>query len=259
MPVSLLPRPSDFASAGYEKEGYLVVRAAFSASEVEQVRGFVEGIADPTTLRSPEGPRRYDDDTARDRGVCLLSRVEYFRNTHLGLRAMAQDPRLLGIASLLLGEPAVLFKDKVNFKRPGSSGFDPHQDAQAGWERYAVSFVTVLVSLDAATVENGCLEIAPGRHREGLLGPLLAPISPALAESLRFEPLPTAPGDVVFFGARTPHRSASNCTDESRRVLYLTYNGLSGGDQYERYFADKLAAYPPDDLRVPGSLHRYKV
>ena len=35
---------------------------------------------------------------------------------------------------------------KVNFKMPGSNGFIPHQDAQAGWNSYASFFITVLIS-----------------------------------------------------------------------------------------------------------------
>ncbi len=66
-----------------------------------------------------------------------------------------------------MGGPVVLFKDKINFKMPGGPGFKAHQDQQAGWTRYAPLFVTALVTIDPATLENGCLEMVPGRHREG--------------------------------------------------------------------------------------------
>jgi len=259
MPVSAFPGLTDSALALFAHDGFVVVRGLFSTSEVEQARRYVEEVASPSNVTSGDEPRRYSDDSARDRGRSLLSRVEYFRNTHRGLGEMTRDPKLLGIVSLLLGEPAVLFKDKINYKRPGSSGFEPHQDAQAGWETYAASFVTALVSVDSTTIKNGCLEIAAKRHRDGLLGPLFAPIMGPPLESLTFQPVTTDAGDVVFFGARTPHQSAPNCSGESRRVLYLTYNGLSAGDQYERYFAEKLQSYPPDDRRAPGALHRYRV
>ena len=38
---------------------------------------------------------------------------------------------LLDVASALLGEPAVLYKEKVNYKLPGGAGYAPHQDAPA--------------------------------------------------------------------------------------------------------------------------------
>ena len=38
--------------------------------------------------------------------------------------------RIVEATSQLFGEPAVLWKEKMNFKKPGSAGFAPHQDAQ---------------------------------------------------------------------------------------------------------------------------------
>jgi len=64
----------------------------------------------------------------------------------------------------------VLFKDKINFKLPGGDGFKPHQDQQAGWSTYADLFITAMVSLDATTADNGCLELCAGQHTRGLLG-----------------------------------------------------------------------------------------
>ncbi|HIE20180.1 MAG TPA: phytanoyl-CoA dioxygenase family protein, partial [Rhodospirillales bacterium] len=53
----------------------------------------------------------------------------------------------------------MLFKEKVNFKMPGGGGFKPHQDSQAGWDKYADFYVSALVSIDEATVKNGCLQL----------------------------------------------------------------------------------------------------
>jgi ectoine hydroxylase-related dioxygenase (phytanoyl-CoA dioxygenase family) len=72
-------------------------------------------------------------------------------------------------------------------------------------------------------------------------------------------PLPTAPGDAVFFDSYVPHASKPNLTPDSRRVLYLTYNRAADGDLRARYFADKRAAFPPDIDRKPGVEYRYRV
>ena len=72
--------------------------------------------------------------------------------------------------SELFGEPAVLFKDKINFKLPGGDGFAAHQDAQAGWDVYAPLHITAMIAIDATTAENGSLEMLPGVHTQGLLG-----------------------------------------------------------------------------------------
>ena len=141
---------------------------------------------------------------------------------------------------------------------PGGAGFKAHQDQQAGWGRFAPLFVTALVSIDAATVENGCLEIAAGRHKQGLLGEEWRPLDAAAAR-LELEPIPTAPGDVILFDSFVPHASKENFTDAPRRVLYLTYNRASEGDHRLRYYREKHASFPPDIDRVPGRAYVFRV
>jgi ectoine hydroxylase-related dioxygenase (phytanoyl-CoA dioxygenase family) len=241
----------------YRRDGFLVLRGLFSETECATLRAAVDELAAPP--QAPGGARWYSDDEAAAQGRVVLSRVEYFRSFHEGLRDVMASPKLLEPLRQLLGEPAVLFKDKINYKIPGSSGFEPHQDAQAGWDRYCRTQVTALVSLDATTHANGCLELARGRHTTGLLGEMWKPLSDASLEGVVFEALETAPGDVCFFGQFVPHRSGANRTDSPRRVLYLTYNPASEGDHYETYFADKRRSYPPDIERPQGQERRYRV
>ena len=241
----------------YARSGFLLRPALFSERECDAMREWVDDLA--MRARTPGGARRYNDDEAAAANREILSRVEYFRGFHEGLREVTESPRIFEILDRLLGEPAVLFKDKINYKIPGSSGFLPHQDAQAGWSRYCATHVTVLVSIDAMTFENGCLELASGQHRRGLIGDLWEPLRGASLEGLDFLPLRTNPGDACFFGSVVPHRSAPNRTNHPRRALYLTYNPASQGDHYETYFEDKRRAYPPDALRPAGDVSRYRV
>src|SRR5262249_52333892 len=151
------------------------------------------------------------------------------------------------------------FKDKVNLKLPGGAGFEAHQDVQAGWERWAPYHLTAMVGVDEAAVDNGCLEVAPGRHREGLLGEAWQPLQGDALAGLSFEPGPMRPGDALVFDSFLPHRSAANRSPRARRVLYLTYQGRSHGDVYEAYFAEKRKSFPPDCERQPGREYRYRV
>jgi len=73
------------------------------------------------------------------------------------------------------------------------------------------------------------------------------------------EPLPTDPGDVVFFDSYAPHASKANLTAAPRRALYVTYNRAADGDHRARYFAEKRAAFPPDIERTPGQEYRFRV
>src|SRR5262249_531597 len=71
------------------------------------------------------------------------------------------DARKIEILSQLMGEPAVLFKEKINFKLPGGKGFTPHQDAPAFTTFGQKYHITMMVSVDPSTIENGCLDIVP--------------------------------------------------------------------------------------------------
>jgi 2-aminoethylphosphonate dioxygenase len=139
---------------------------------------------------------------------------------------------------------------------PGAPGFKAHQDQQAGWGRYAQIFVTAMVSIDSATLENGCLEIAPARHREGLLGEEWKPLEET---GLDLRTVPTGPGDVIFFDSFAPHASKPNFTDRPRRILYLTYNLASDGDHRDRYYNEKHAAFPPDIERDASKTYVFRV
>ncbi len=243
--------------ARFERDGFVAVPGFLPSGQVARLRAFAAELE-----RAPEVPggiRKYYDEERRRDGVVLLSRIEYFRRFHAGLRALLETGLLRAALTQLLGEPPLLFKEKINLKPPGGSGFEPHQDAQAGWDAYCALHLTAVVAIDAATPASGCLELAPGAHRRGLLGARWRPLAGPELAGLDFRPEPCEPGDALFFGSYVPHRSAPNRTDRSRRILYLTYNPASQGDHYERYFADKRASYPPDVERHPGREYRYRV
>ena len=182
--------------------------------------------------------------------------MEDFEPYHAGFSRLLNDRRMKGVVSELFGEEAVLFKDKINFKLPGGDGFKAHQDVQAGWDTYAALHITALLTIDPCTVENGCLEIAAGYHRHGLIGEKWKPLQ---EDALNYAAIPTQPGDVIFFDSYTPHRSGPNLTGNQRRVLYVTYNKLSEGDQRRQYYADKRRSYPPDCEREPDRKYVFRV
>ena len=160
--------------------------------------------------------------------------------------------------SQLLEEKAALFKEKINFKMPGGLGFKPHQDSQAGWNVYANFFVSVFVSIDQTTIENGCLEICDRSHASDVYKSW-EPLSEKDVEKMPFLPIPTEPGDIIFFDCFAPHQSNSNKSNKSRRVYYATYNRLSEGDNLAQYYADKYKSYPPDIDREQGKTYIFKV
>jgi ectoine hydroxylase-related dioxygenase (phytanoyl-CoA dioxygenase family) len=250
-------RLSDDEKTRYGRDGYLVLRSVFGPAEMDDITQWVHALAEWPETRGTI--MKYFEDDAANPGQRILNRIENFVPFHEGFRGLATENPIAGFVSELMSEPACLFKDKINFKLPGGSGFEPHQDIQAGWATYADSFISVSLAVDETTIENGCLELAAGHHTRGLAGRLLEPLNPEELEGITFEPVLQAPGDVVLFDSYTPHRSGPNRTSNPRRNVYLTYNKASAGDFRERYFSDKRKSFPPDSEREPGKTYVYRV
>ncbi len=242
--------------ATFHRDGYLIVRGLYSAQEMAEISRWADDIAAYT-----EAPGRYMMyfESSKLDGSCILNRMENFYPYHENFRRMFDSEKLLGSASQLFGELAVLFKDKVNFKLAGGEGFKPHQDVQAGWDRYGSLHISALVSIDEATVGNGCLELVRGHHDRGLVGNHWTPLTDEDMRGMRFESCPTQPGDVVFFDSYAPHASGPNLTRQRRRLLYVTYGKRSEGDHREQYYADKRKSYPPDCEREHGKQYVFRV
>lgn len=244
-------------SGDFERDGFVVVRGLFDASRMRDIRAWVSALA-----QWPETPGRhmmYYEQSLVAPGERILCRIENFCPYHPELDALVHGDEMLGTVSRLFGEPAVLFKDKINYKLAGGDGFRTHQDVQAGWDAYSSLHITAMLSIDRTTAENGCLELAAGEHRRGLIGRSWQPLTEHDVANMTFRSCPTQPGDAVFFDSYVPHRSAPNRTADARRVLYITYNRSSEGDQRERYYADKRRSYPQDCEREPGKQYVFRV
>lgn len=247
---------SEKTLSGFERDGFVVARGLFSAENVGLIEAWTDELESAPEI--PGNSMKYYEESLLESGRRILQRIENFYPYHEGFRNLL-DGELRDIISQLFGEPAVLFKDKINLKKPGGSGFKPHQDQQAGWGVYAKLFITAMVSIDASDDRNGCLALAAGHHRRGLIGKEWEPLGGAELSGMSFVPYPTAPGDVLLFDSYAPHGSEPNLTARSRRILYVTYNRLSEGDHRERYFADKRRAFPPDIEREPGKTYVFRV
>jgi hypothetical protein len=191
--------------------------------------------------QSREGPR--------------LCRSEDFTPFHAGLFQLLREGVVPQITSDLLGEPAVLYKEKINYKLPGGAGYSPHQDAPA--YLFVERHISCMIPVDPSTRENGALEVVSGFHHEILLQDEKGCIDPSVVDQLDWQLVELNPGDVVWFHSKTPHRSGANRSVAPRRALYPTYNALSEGDLREQYYREKqeaLAGNAHDPTRVNVSL-----
>jgi ectoine hydroxylase len=134
----------------------------------------------------------------------------------------------------LVGEERVsLWTDKLNLKRPREgSRFRWHQDSPY-WVfdcAHVDRLPNVMLALDDANEENGCLRVVRGSHRRGLLpgsrgqgtlGPLFT--DPRCFDESRQVPAVMPAGSLLFFSPHSVHGSQPNESDRPRRALVLTY------------------------------------
>ena len=227
--------------AAWQRDGYLILRGFFDAAEMAELAAEADhlldqhaGLVDKQNLRCRFQPHHAT-------GECLFETFDPVIDLGTVCRRLALDGRLLATLADLYGERAHLFKDKLIFKPPGAKGYGLHQDYIA-WPNFPRSFLTVLIPIDAADAANGCTEVFPGYHRNGLLTPEdgdyhelpASAVDPATAVKLEL-----APGDIAIFDGFTPHRSDPNRSDGWRRQLYLSYNAArDGGDRRDQHYQE---------------------
>lgn len=103
-----------------------------------------------------------------------------------------------------------------------------HQDrATALSEADNTQMITAWVAITDATVENGCLQVIPGSHREAIKHHCPLPqlgIPDKLLDGAQGVPIPVKSGGVVLFHPLTIHGSLSNHSSGIRWSFDLRYN-----------------------------------
>lgn len=230
----------------YQDDGFFVRRAVFSEPQLETLRAAAERaglVASESTARGEayqiDGNRYVDvgETTVqyehRD-GTGTLRVVEPFHHLDPVFEDVIDDPRLVEPMLDLVGADRVaLFTDKLNFKRPREgSGFRWHQDSPY-WNHFCGHVdrcPNVMIALDDADEENGCLRVVRGSHRrgslpglqgQGMLGPLFTDPRYFDEEAQVAAAMPA--GSLLFFSPHTVHGSRPNHSPRARRAIVLTY------------------------------------
>jgi len=141
-------------------------------------------------------------------------RTEYFTPFHQSLRALLCDGPMLDIAGKLLGEPAVLYKEKINYKLAGGAGWDAHQDAPA--YPFLDQHISCMVAVDDANQENGCLEVVSRHHHALIPTDSRGCIPDSVVATLDWQPVPLRV--VKLCGFTREHRIAVATTNRRATV-----------------------------------------
>jgi ectoine hydroxylase len=184
----------------------------------------------------------------------VVQGIEPFAHLSKPLDTWARDQRLWNPCKDFVGQDDLsLFTEKTTMKRAHTGGtIVLHQDYPywRNQNKVAHKVATAMIYLDDATVANGCLEVSPCSHRDGMrMGRKMVEGfgSNELDES-KFEmhtliPVEAEAGTVIFFGAFLVHRSLPNKTDRDRRALLYSYQpgGYPSGVELNRLFMKQRA------------------
>ncbi|MDE0317155.1 MAG: phytanoyl-CoA dioxygenase family protein [Candidatus Poribacteria bacterium] len=227
---------SDKECQFFIENGYLVVPNLLSDSEIEELR------QDTVTLARGEYecdnmkplPDSVTDEDAIGRILCIHQ--PHFVSDTIG--KYVKHPKICGILSQITAAHLPFWDGSVKcmqsmlfVKPPNFQGQAWHQD-----EIYIPtrdrSLIGAWIAMDDATVENGCLWVLPGSHRQGYLYPQRNHENPDefdfAQESYGFDgseevPVEVTTGTLVFFNGYLLHRSRKNRGSTFRRVLVNHY------------------------------------
>ena len=222
------------AAREFAVRGWVVVDAVPPAAK-EQLARWADEVAG---LPDSAGVWHHRELTERGPQLC---RTEHFLEAHAGLRGLLGAGPLVAIAGALIGEPAVLYKEKVNYKLPGGAGHSPHQDAPA----YPMidAHVSAMIAIDDSDDGNGGLDVVSECFDAVLPADGRGCVRSDVAATLDWQAVALRAGDTLWFHSRTPHRSGANGSDRARRAFYPTYNAAREGNRRAEYYAAQSVAF----------------
>ena len=219
----------------FEKTGYLLIRNLFTIEEVNALRNAAEHNE---SLRKSTFSR--DDGEGGSVDLALWNNVD---ESIFGL--FPRSERLVNRMEDLLGGEVYHYHSKLIQKNPGTGGaWAWHQD-YGYWYQNGLLFpdgvASVMVAVDKATRENGCLQVIEGSHKMGRVNHILTGEQAGAdmeAVNAALERLPHLyielnPGDALFFHSNLLHRSDQNRSENPRWALVSCYNARSN-DPYKK-------------------------
>jgi phytanoyl-CoA hydroxylase len=226
-------RWTDADLAQYREQGYLAMNGLFTPAEVETAKQALADIAWRRVWNDKIGVQeepyfagggadaRIDDPELR------IRKVWKFCQADARLAGLAAHPRLVPLLDQLIGPDSRMVQDMALLKPPFHGAEKPwHQDtAYFDWTPLG-GVIGVWIALDAATVENGCMQVIPGSH---LAGPAQhyhvrdCQIADGRVNVDGAVVVPLEPGGALFFSGLLHHGTPPNMSADRRRALQYHY------------------------------------
>jgi phytanoyl-CoA hydroxylase len=214
--------------------GYLAANGLLTADEIQACQDALTDLVRRKTTwdsrvwaqEEPYFAQGGHDDRADDPEL-RMRKLAYFVQLEPRLEAASRHPRLMAAVQQLIGEGPRLIQDMALLKPPFRGSEKPwHQDtAYFDWTPLG-GILGAWIALDEATVENGCMQVVPGSHREGPVAHFHVrdcQIADARVQVQRAVTIPLQPGGVLFFSGLLHHGTPPNSTPHRRRALQFHY------------------------------------
>ncbi len=209
----------------YHRDGYVIIRRFFHPEEVALLLETYQ-----------------NDKLIRERAIEIGDKSGF--NSKLTLWYKPGDDiysifsrvaRVVDSVEMIFGAKAALYHTKLMQKEPKVGGaWEWHQDYGYWYENGFLfpDMLSVLVAVNKATKENGCLQVLKGSHKLGRInhnfageqiGADLKRVNAAM-EVMDLVYVELEPGDTLFFHGNLLHKSDRNMSDHPRYSLISAYN-----------------------------------
>lgn len=222
--------------AQYGSDGYLLLRGVLSQDEAADLRADGHAIIDRLALSHDVEATWSTTRHMHPDGASTKTRLHHCHDVQYHSAKFTRlllDERLTGLAAQLMDTSNVQLHHNKLFIKPPSNGspFPLHQD----WPFFPHehnSVTAVIVHLDDAPLEKGCVRLIPGSHLDGRQPHEGDRDWYLPTDRFPFEsstPVPARAGDVLFFSCLMVHGSGINGSDEPRTTWLLQLR--DAGDQ----------------------------
>ena len=205
----------------YQTQGYLLIPNLIEPAMLDELR---EAVLD---VLEANGVSRAQLDHASSTADKLRQNPQYLQDSLLD--ELINGEAMMALASRLIGGRAVRYLPFTAVKAGGGGGqFHFHQDNNYTQHDPALGSINIWVALVDMTPENGCLQMVPGSHKEGVLDWENAGDGDShrkvAVDPKTFLPIRMRAGDAVAFTRLTVHGSGPNYTNRARVAYGLQYH-----------------------------------
>jgi len=216
--------------AFYRDQGYLIVRGLLDAQDIADLRVIHSEATERGRAELAAGakfrPTIWERDVGADGQPVLRKVANPFKNDP-AFRRIFTSRKVLGVVHDLLGPELYYHSSKMMCKPPKVGRRKPwHQDF-GYWPDMQPQQLTLWVAVDAATRENGCMQLIPESHKRGLIKHEQIEDWQIREDGIEDEQILHAemePGDALFFDVLTLHASDPNRSDDSRLSAIIDYD-----------------------------------